>query len=333
MGGMENEKSQYGSYISIAFVALSSILAFTSCGRSGPHKVISASNKMAEKTKDAGAVTYLEVKPIFEARCSRCHPAMSGPNWLDENQARSFAENGKLHMRVADQKTMPMPGSKEAAEMSDKERKLIAAYALSVKSIPTTVEEVPGKTAPDQTAPDQTAPDKTALLDRCVNCHGPNGVSLLDNVPHLAGQNKEYLINELKSFRSGQRQDRQMKAMNGIAEGLSDVEIEDVATAFSQLTFTNPPREKNPDIEKKIEGGKQLAANHCVGCHLNEQGLAASGIWPNLAGQKQSYLLNQLMAFRRGDRSGTMMPNVVGEKSKLSEADLEMMSIYFHYLK
>ncbi len=34
--------------------------------------------------------------------------------------------------------------------------------------------------------------------------HGPDGIAKDSEVPHLAGQNERYLINQLMAFRSGQ---------------------------------------------------------------------------------------------------------------------------------
>ena len=40
---------------------------------------------------------------------------------------------------------------------------------------------------------------------KCVRCHGPNGVSDDPDTPHLAGQNANYLLKELKDFKSETR--------------------------------------------------------------------------------------------------------------------------------
>jgi len=39
----------------------------------------------------------------------------------------------------------------------------------------------------------------------CAVCHGPNGVSMLPNAPHLAAQPAIYLVEQLKNYRSGKR--------------------------------------------------------------------------------------------------------------------------------
>lgn len=66
----------------------------------------------------------------------------------------------------------------------------------------------------------------------------------------------------------------------------------------------------------------------CTACH-NVDGNSSVPEWPNIAGQSQSYLLEQLKAFKQGDQ-GTR-PNAVmqGILAPLSEAELIELSRYF----
>jgi len=66
----------------------------------------------------------------------------------------------------------------------------------------------------------------------CVACHGPEGISFNGIWPNLAGQKKGYIVQQLKSFRGGQRYDPWMSPM---ARPLSDKEIEDLAAYYSSL--------------------------------------------------------------------------------------------------
>ncbi len=61
----------------------------------------------------------------------------------------------------------------------------------------------------------------------CAACHGANGAGLPVQYPRLAGQHAEYLSNQLKAFRSGERANAPM--MKVIAARLSDQEIAAVA--------------------------------------------------------------------------------------------------------
>lgn len=71
-----------------------------------------------------------------------------------------------------------------------------------------------------------------ALAASCAVCHGPLGLSMVPNAPHLAGQPAIYLAEQLRNYRSGKRSH---EVMNVIARPLSDREIDDLAAWFESL--------------------------------------------------------------------------------------------------
>lgn len=66
----------------------------------------------------------------------------------------------------------------------------------------------------------------------CAGCHGPDGMSPNPMWPNLAKQNADYLVKQLKDFRSGTRVDAMMAMM---AMPLSDADIEDLAAYYASL--------------------------------------------------------------------------------------------------
>lgn len=74
----------------------------------------------------------------------------------------------------------------------------------------------------------------------CVVCHGPLGLSVLPNAPHLAGQPELYLAEQLRNYRSGRRAHEVMAV---IARPLSDADIDDLAAWYGslQLEVRQPP--------------------------------------------------------------------------------------------
>jgi len=76
-----------------------------------------------------------------------------------------------------------------------------------------------------------------------------------------------------------------------------------------------------------LAAGKSKAAS-CSGCH-GANGISANPLWPNLAGQKEAYLVKQLKAFRDGSRSDPMMTPMA---KPLSGADIENLAAYFSSL-
>lgn len=67
----------------------------------------------------------------------------------------------------------------------------------------------------------------------------------------------------------------------------------------------------------------------CAGCH-GANGISANPLWPNLAGQKDAYLVKQIKAFRDGTRSDPMMSPMA---KPLSDADIDNLAAYFSSLK
>lgn len=66
-------------------------------------------------------------------------------------------------------------------------------------------------------------------------------------------------------------------------------------------------------------------ASQCLACH-GPTGQSENEDWPHLAGQKQSYLLQQLQDFKSGTRQHPMMAPVV---KLLSDADMRALATYF----
>jgi cytochrome c553 len=76
--------------------------------------------------------------------------------------------------------------------------------------------------------------------EACVQCHGANGISVLPNAPHLAGQPEIYLADQLRQFRSGRRPSEVMAV---IAKPLTDREIDDLAAWYAAIGVeATPPR-------------------------------------------------------------------------------------------
>jgi len=67
----------------------------------------------------------------------------------------------------------------------------------------------------------------------------------------------------------------------------------------------------------------------CAGCH-GAAGISANPLWPNLAGQKEAYLVKQLKAFRDGTRSDPMMSPMA---KPLSDDDINNLAAHFSGLK
>jgi cytochrome c553 len=66
-------------------------------------------------------------------------------------------------------------------------------------------------------------------------------------------------------------------------------------------------------------------AEPCANCH-GQKGNSSNTQWPNLAAQQSIYLVNQLKAFKAGDRINVMMNSMA---SSLSNEDISNLAAFF----
>ena len=153
----------------------------------------------------------------------------------------------------------------------------------------------------------------------CSNCHGIDGNSISPNFPRLAGQPKQYLINELKGFHARERSDQAgMDYMWGMTRSLTPEQIDGLADYFSQQ-----PAKPIPAVDaQRAEAGRLIYENGvpeketapCKICH-GAQGQGLQGI-PRLASQHQEYLVKELKEFKDSNgRPGTPMTQITHNMS------------------
>lgn len=84
----------------------------------------------------------------------------------------------------------------------------------------------------------------------------------------------------------------------------------------------------SPAFAGDIAAGKAKAAT-CGACH-GATGISAVPMYPNLAGQKEVYLVKQLKDFKSGARKDPVMGAMA---MPLTEADIANISAYYASLK
>lgn len=134
------------------------------------------------------------------------------------------------------------------------------------------------------------------MSDACTGCHGVDGHSVNQAYPSLAGQQPEYLAQQLRRFASG---DRHSPIMNAMARSIREPDIAALATHFGrQPAKGNDHFRPDPAL---LEQGRQLVEKGgCAACH--GAGLMGSGAFPHLAGLGHDYLLKELRGFADGSR-------------------------------
>ncbi|WP_089153015.1 c-type cytochrome [Thalassotalea crassostreae] len=83
-----------------------------------------------------------------------------------------------------------------------------------------------------------------------------------------------------------------------------------------------------PAMAADVEAGKAKSAV-CAACH-GANGVSAIPMYPNLAGQKEAYLVKQLKDFKNGTRKDPVM---AGMAIPLTDADIANLSAYYASLK
>ena len=85
--------------------------------------------------------------------------------------------------------------------------------------------------APVSSAQD-TGQGRVRAQAACAMCHGLDGIAVLPNAAHLAGQPAVYLEEQLKAYRSGKRSNEVMAV---IAKTLSDEDIRNLSAWYAAI--------------------------------------------------------------------------------------------------
>lgn len=165
-----------------------------------------------------------------------------------------------------------------------------------------------------------TAAEAPPEAQTCTSCHGPQGQSGNPAWPNLAGQHATYLVNQLQAFRSGAREN---PAMKPFVANLDDKQIQALASYFAGL-----PRATSATGDAAlVERGRNLAG-YCAACH-GMRGEPAADEWPVLAGQQAPYLIQQLQAYKSGQRQQSLMQAAL---ANLDEEDFRALAAYYSQL-
>jgi cytochrome c553 len=155
-------------------------------------------------------------------------------------------------------------------------------------------------------------------------------------MPRLAGQQPEYIENQLKAFLEKRRTN---PVMFNVAHGLSRAMLTAVTKEFRDLNpkpLGGAPRELTAAGKKIYEEGVPGAdIPPCASCHAPDA--KGSGVFPRLAGQLNDYILRKLTNWskERGqdpanpDTSTIMEPIAHG----LSPSQIAAVAAYLSYLE
>jgi cytochrome c553 len=163
----------------------------------------------------------------------------------------------------------------------------------------------------------------------CVPCHGGGAaaVSAAPTFPRLDGQRAAYLDKQLREYKSGKRKSAIMAPVIG---ALKKQQIAAMAAHFAGQTPA-PGAVENPQLAARgkvlyEEGNRATGVPGCVGCHL------ADGVgyqrYPRLAGQRQAYIVQQLVEFKSGARSNDRAHVMRAVAGRLTDEEIKAVAEY-----
>lgn len=166
----------------------------------------------------------------------------------------------------------------------------------------------------------------------CFACHGENGQKAILNYPNLAGQNEEYLFQQLKDIASGKRTaspdatgNPRTAGMKGVMPLVSEDEMRAIAKWLSTLEPAPPIKE---DVKNAEKGKKLFTELGCVTCHGPDGKKPIMPIYPIIGGQKRGYLVLQMQDIKKGVRNNGNTAIMAPFMKKATDAQIEALADY-----
>jgi cytochrome c553 len=174
-----------------------------------------------------------------------------------------------------------------------------------------------------------------AALAACLTCHGPAAEAAPQPpgplaIPRVGGQHVEYIAKQLREYKAGKRKNDLMVPM--LAK-ISNGQLRELAAHLASQTPARPAAPSSPLVERgrALYDQGNAAVPACIGCHL-PNGVGAPR-YPRLAGQRQPYVVQQLMNFKQGARTNDRARVMRSIAANLSEQDMAAIAEYLASLQ
>jgi cytochrome c553 len=221
------------------------------------------------------------------------------------------------------------------------QHRLVPAIRLAAVLHSVTLAFVPGEAAPAEPADKAAVPPRElqGKIAYCENCHGVSGRGFHGYypIPRLAGQQPDYVKNQLQAFIERRRTNN---IMFNVAHVLSPAMLDALTTSFHNL---DPKPLLGPTPKDLVAAGKKIYDEGlpnsdippCASCHGPEA--KGDGQFPRLAGQLSDYVFNKLTNWtkERGqnpaqpDASAIMQPIA----HSLNEQQIKAVAAYVNNLE
>jgi cytochrome c553 len=181
-----------------------------------------------------------------------------------------------------------------------------------------------------------SAPAPEVVQTLCRRCHGVDGTGRgPGSFPSLAGQRSAYTYASLRAFKD---RSRFSGIMSGVASGLDDATMRDVASYYEGL----PLRSGGPagDLASLGRGARIVSVGSpereippCAECHGQPGAQPKNPAYPRLASQHSEYLRRQLELLKERRRGGTANVSLMHAfVDRLQPGDIRDVTTYFSAL-
>ena len=171
-----------------------------------------------------------------------------------------------------------------------------------------------------------------AKVAMCIGCHGIPGYQAsfpeVHKVPMISGQSAKYIAAALNAYKTG---DRKHPTMRGIAETLTEQDINDIAAYYeTHGKDTGKALADKPSREPSAQVAALLQKAACASCHGANMSRPVDPSYPKIAGQHPDYLFVALKAYKTENNQAMGRNNgVMGAITKqFSNAELKALANY-----
>ncbi|MGZ5780097.1 MAG: c-type cytochrome [Burkholderiaceae bacterium] len=209
----------------------------------------------------------------------------------------------------------------------------LPAFASSAK--PKGQAESKKAAASVQTKGDPVAGKLKSESERCQECHGSEGQGLEHSngteakFAKLAGQYADYMVKQIRDFRSGIRKDGTMAIM---ANSIDDADLHDIAAYFASRKKMQGSAGNDTELGRKLFNHGDAARNivSCSSCHgADGKGIGAlNASVPVIGGQEWRYLEKQLLDWRSGDRHNSADGTMNRTTKALTDIEIRSLADY-----
>ena len=173
----------------------------------------------------------------------------------------------------------------------------------------------------------------------CAACHAADGNSGIAMYPKLSAQHTAYIYRQTMDIKDGKRTNGAAGVMKPMVMNLTEQDIINVAAYYAKQqpkAGEANPKEDDPVLGGKIYRGgindKKIPA--CMSCHgPSGAGIPGGGseidAYPRLGGQHKAYIIDQMNAYKSGQRKNAIMADIA---NRLSEQELKAVANFIQGL-